>query len=98
MAMKFDRGYGRVFVEKEGDIEKVKAIMREIDPEEFDYYYPNRNEGELVTVFDQNKYEAIYTHKFDEMDMAEVMKRAWEQGIKCFVVKGRISGYEDIVR
>ena len=98
MSMKFDRGYGRVFVEKEEDIEKVKAIMREIDQEEFDYYYPDRREGELVTVFDPKKYETIYTHKFDEMDMAEVMRKAWEQGIKCFVVKGRISGYEDVIR
>ena len=95
MAMRFDRGYGRVFVEKSEDIEKIKDIMREIDTEEFEWYYPNRQNEELITVFDPKHYDAIYTHKFDAMDMAEVLKRAWERGIKCFVVKGRISGYED---
>lgn len=99
--MTFDRkGYGRFFVEKEEDVDRVKSIMREIDNYEYDGYYPTGQylggNGELVTVFSPENYYAIYVGKFDDMDMTEVLARAWEQGIKCFVVFGKITGYEDL--
>lgn len=84
------KGYGRIFVEKFEDIERLKNIMREIDPDEYDGYFFD----ELIAVFDPETYSAVYTHKFDEMDLAEVMKRAWNEGIKCFCVIGMITGYE----
>ena len=89
--MQFERkGYGRIFVEKPDDVEKIKAIMREIDEDEYKDYFVDG----IVTVFSEDDYKAVYTHKFDEMDLTEVMKRAWLNGIKCFCVLGKITGYE----
>ena len=49
--------YGRIFVEKEADIEVVKDAMREIDEDEFKWYYPsgdwNGSDGELIAVFNE---------------------------------------------
>lgn len=96
--MRFDRkGYGRFFVEKEEDIVKVEAIMREIDEYEFDNYYPkSRNlEDQIITVFKPENYKSVYLGKFDEMDMGLVMKKAWEQGVKCFCVFGKCNELDD---
>lgn len=98
--MKFNRkGYGRFFVEKQEDVEKVKEIMKEIDPYEMKWYYPSGeyagSTGELVTVFTPENYYSVYVGKFDEMDMTKVLEKAWEKGIHCFVVFGKITGFED---
>lgn len=91
--------YGRIFVEREEDIEVVKDIMREIDEEEFEYYYPSGKyagaEGELITVFNEENLRSVYSGKF-EMDLAEVCIRAWRRGVKCFYVSGKITGFEEV--
>ena len=89
--MKFPhKGHGRFFVEKEEDIFKIKEIIREMD--EFEYaYLPS----DLIAVFSDENMHSVYTHKFDDMNMTEVMYRAWSKGIKCFCVFGKITGYED---
>lgn len=89
--MKFPhKGYGRIFVEKAEDIQKLKEIIKEMD--DFEYsYLPD----DLITVFCDENMRSKYTHKFDDMNMAEVMYRAWSNGIKCFCVFGKITGYED---
>lgn len=99
--MMFDRkGYGRIFVEKEEDVSIVEDIIKEIDPDEFDHYYPTGDHygadrgKRLVTVFSEENYHSIYNGKFDDMDMGEVLKRAWLKGIKCFVVFGKISPFD----
>ena len=90
--MKFNRkGYGRIFVEKEEDIPKLKQIMSELNEEEMKYYFCD----DIITVYRPENYKAVYTHKFDDMDFTEVLNKAWEAGIKCFVVFGKITGYED---
>lgn len=90
--------YGRLFVEKEEDVEAVKEIMRELDENEFEYYYPNGSfdgsSGELIAVFREDNLRSVYTGKFDEMDLGEVCIRAWKKGIKCFYVSGKITGFE----
>lgn len=84
------KSYGRIFVEKEEDIQKLREIIKEID--EFEYsYLPS----DLITVFSDKHMHSVYTHKFDDMNMTEVMYRAWSKGIKCFCVFGKINGYED---
>ena len=90
--MKFSRkGYGRIFVEKEEDIPKLKQIMYELNEDEMNgYFFDN-----IITIFNPENYKAVYTHKFDDMDFTEVLNRAWQAGIKCFVVFGKITGYED---
>jgi hypothetical protein len=89
--MKFPhKGYGRLFVEKEEDIAKIKEIIKDID--EFEYsYLPEK----LIAVFSDENMRSVYTHKFSDLNMTEVMYRAWSKGIKCFCVFGKITGWED---
>lgn len=90
--MTFDRkGYGRIFAEKEEDIQKIKDIIKEIDEYEFDYL-PN----ELITVFSEDNMKAVYTHKFCDLDMQLLTRICWERGVRMFVWYGRVNGYEDI--
>lgn len=102
LEMKFSRkGYGRIFVEKEEDISKVEDIIQEIDKDEFNFYYPTGeyiggNKERLVTTFSKDNYKSIYVGKFDDMDVGQVLKKAWEQGIHCFVVFGKINAYDDL--
>ena len=89
--MKFpNKGYGRLFVEKEEDIAKIKEIIKEIDNFEYSYL-PEK----LITVFSEENMKSVYTYKFSDLNMTEVLYRAWSKGIKCFCVFGKITGWED---
>lgn len=98
--MKFShKGYGRIFVEKESDVQKIEDIIKEIDEYEFGYYPTGDHYGadrgkRLATVFSEENYHSIYVHKFDDMDMGKLMKKAWEQGVHCFVVFGKINQFD----
>lgn len=98
--MTFSRkGYGRIFVEKESDVQKVEDIIRELDEYEFDHYYPTGNymggkNERLVAVYSKENYKSIYVGKFDEMDISQVLSKAWEQGIHCFVVFGKCNQFD----
>lgn len=85
------KGYGRIFVEKEEDIPKVREIIRKMD--EFEYSYLPED---LITVFnpehvtfesdssDHIRITLAYTHKFDSLDLNEFQMRCWMEGIKVF--------------
>lgn len=89
--MTLDRkGYGRIFVEKETDIQKVKDIIKEMDEFEFDYL-----PDDLITVFSEDNMKAVYTHKFSDLDTQLLTRICWERGIKMFVWYGLMNGYED---
>lgn len=104
--MRFERkGYGRIFVEKEEDIEKVENIMKEIDEYEFEGYYPrgdnpycanDKKYRRLVTTYSEENYHSVYTHKFTDMDISKVLHEAWKQGIHCFAVFGKCNQYDDL--
>ena len=95
MANEFPRkGSGRIFVEKEEDIPKVKEIIRKMD--EFEYGYLPKD---LIKVFDPNIktfpvenpkdhlwLDLAYTHKFDSLNLNELQFRCWAAGIKIFCV------------
>lgn len=90
--MTFDRkGYGRIFVEKEYDIQKVKDIIKEMDKYEFDYL-----PDELITVFSEKNMKAVYTHKFCDLDIQLLTRICWERGVKMFAWYGLVNGYEMI--
>lgn len=73
------KGYGRIYVEKRDDIEKVKETIRLMD--EFEYsYLPD----ELITVYTDFP-KVVYTHKFSDMDIADLTNRCWNLGIKIWV-------------
>lgn len=86
------KAYGRIFVEKEEDVQKVKDIIRKMD--EFEYGYLTED---LITVFSPNIrrfpdsdpkdhlwLDMAYTHKFDSLNLNELQFRCWAAGIKVF--------------
>ena len=77
------KGYGRIYVEKKEDIQKVKDIIKDMD--EFEYNYIPKD---LITVFDGEK-QMTYTGKFDDLDISDLIIKCWNQGIKCFYIKDR---------
>lgn len=96
------KSYGRILVEKEEDIPKVKEIIRKMDEFEYDYL-PNG----LIAVFDPNIktfpkenpkdylwLDMEYTHKFDNLNLNELQFRCWADGIKIFCVDGGSTKYE----
>lgn len=99
LEMTFNRkGYGRIFVEKESDVEIVENIIKEIDEDEFGYYptgnYIGGNGERLVTVFSEENYKSIYVGKFDDMDIGQVLKKAWDQGVHCFAIFGKANQFD----
>ena len=72
------KGYARIYVENPDDVEKVKAIIKELD--EFEYgYLPEK----LVAPF--SEYPALeYTHKFDSLCMNKLTAICWHRGIKIW--------------
>ena len=77
------KGSGRIFVEKTEDIEKVRKIIKQTDKYEYEYL-----PDDLIAVFNGKK-ELTYTHKFNDMDLNDLMVKCWNQGIKCFYMIGR---------
>ena len=77
------KGYGRIFVEKEEDIQRVKDIIKEMDEYEYDYL-----PQDLVAVFNvEDKFTAVtYTHKFTDINLNELMDKCWRLGIKAFYI------------
>lgn len=84
------KGYGRIYVDKEENIEKVKNIIKLIDEYEYDGYFPK----DLVALFSEYP-KVVYTHKFDAIDLNELTARCWENGIYVFCLDN--GHYECIV-
>ena len=85
--MTFDRkDYGRILVQKEEDIDKVKEIIKEMD--EFEYGYMPQD---LIGVFERGNIETVYTGKFDALDLMELQIRCWEQNIPIMILDGIIT-------
>lgn len=77
------KGYGRIYVEKNEDIQKVKDIIKKMSEFEFDYL-----PKELITTFDQ--YPSVtYTYKFSDLDTDHLTVRCWKEGVKIFVFDAR---------
>lgn len=79
------KDYGRILVQKEEDIQKVKDIIKEMDEGEY-AYLPNN----FIGVFEKDNVETVYTHKFDELDLIELQLRCWEQNIPIMLICGLI--------
>lgn len=68
----------RIYTDKETNIPKIKDIIKEIDEFEFEYL-----PQDLITVF-KGDIQYVYNGKFYDIDMDEVIKRCWQQGIIAF--------------
>jgi hypothetical protein len=79
MATLTRKGYARIYTETPEDVEKVKAIIKEIDEFEYDYLPDG-----LIAPF--SEYPSLcYTSKFDGLDMNTLTAVCWKHGIKIFV-------------
>jgi hypothetical protein len=82
------KGYGRIYVTETEDINKVKAIIKEIDEFEYDYLPKH-----LITVF--SDYPAVvYTGKFDDLDLNLLTAICMDRSIPIFCFD---AGHNDYV-
>lgn len=90
----FDRkGYGAIFIEKETDRCLVEAIIDLLDHDEYIHYFNPK----LIKVYDCENIHyncAEYAGKF-EINLNKLQMLCWRFGINIFVVKGKITGFEE---
>ncbi len=72
------KGYGRIYVAMASDVLKVTEVLKEVDLDEYEGYYP-KGEDSLVTFF-HGKVELIYTYKY-EACMDAITLACWKEGI-----------------
>ena len=75
------KGYGRIIVDSEQSISKVKQIIKEMDAFEYKYL-PN----DFIVDWDHllTDPSVVYTHKFDELDINKLTIRCFMEGINIF--------------
>lgn len=75
------KSYGKIYVAKKEDIQKVKDIIKQMDQYEYDYL-PN----DLISVFEghDGSTRLTHTHKFDGLNINELMVKCWNEGIYIF--------------
>lgn len=81
------KGYGRISVQTESDIQKVKDILQEMDDFEFGYL-----PDDLIAV---SSLGLVPVGKFDP-DLDELKKRCDAKGIEIYIMRMSASDYEDI--
>ncbi len=83
------KGYGRIYVEKTADIDRVKEIIREMDQYEYDYL-------PVDLIAHHSAYpEVVYTHKFDDLDTDKLTARCWAAGIHIWVFDAKRCEYPE---
>lgn len=73
------KGYGRIYCAKPEDVEKVSAIIKELDAFEHEYLPKN-----LIAPFSEYP-KVSYTHKFDGLCMNRLTAECWKRGIFIWV-------------
>lgn len=85
------KGYGRIYVMDPSKVGRVLEIVREVDPSEFDGYYPKKEVPSMVAPF-EGKVELVYTYKF-ESSIDTITLRCWRERISVWC----ISQHDDFV-
>ena len=83
------KGYARIYVAKPEDVEKVVALIKELDEFEFGYL----PEG-MVAPFSEYP-KLCYTHKFDGLCMNRLASECWKRGIFAWVCDNGHTEYMD---
>jgi len=73
------KGFGRIYVENEGDIHLVEEIIQKMDEFEYDYL-----PKDMIAPFSEYP-SVIYTHKFDSLDVDALTAICWRKGIHIWV-------------
>jgi hypothetical protein len=82
------KGYGRIYVDKAENIDRVKAIIKELDEFELSYL-PEK----FIATFDEYP-QLAYTHKFCDMDINKLTAMCWTHGIHIWCCD---NGYQEYV-
>lgn len=69
------KGYGRIYVDKKENIEKIHTIIKHMDAFEYEYL-PKA----LIATFDEYP-KVVYTHKFSDLDLNVLTATCWKNGI-----------------
>jgi len=77
--------YGRIFVRSTEDVEKVRAVIRTLDPDEFTYLPQN-----FIAPYDAVKGALTYGCKF-EMRTDLLKFACWHTGVDVLIVTGKDS-------
>jgi len=83
------KGYGRIYVDKTENIEKVKAIIKEMD--DFEYSYLPEKLVAPITEYPQVE----YTHKFDSVNLDELTIRCYRTNIFIICIDNGHNEYMD---
>jgi len=73
------KGFGRIYVENEGDIHLVEEIIEKMDVFEYDYLPKG-----MIAPFSEYP-SVIYTHKFDNLDVDALTAICWKKDIHIWV-------------
>lgn len=82
------KGYARIYVDKDENVEPVKSIIHELD--EFERGYLPEN---LIAPFSHYP-TLVYTHKFDGLCMNRLTAVCWSKGIHIWVCD---NGHEEFM-
>ena len=89
--MNFTRkGYGRIYVRKESDIQKVIDIISKIDEYESNFLPKN-----FITTIDEYP-NLEYTHKFCDLDLNKLIYECWQQNIEIWCLDNGFEEYLNI--
>ena len=77
------KSYGAIYVNNIEDIEKVKAIIKEMD--EFEYEYLPED---LIKPFSEYP-NVSYVHKFSDLDIDDLTAICWSRGVFIWVFDAR---------
>jgi hypothetical protein len=77
------KGYGRIYVQKEEDIERVKQFIADIDASELNYL-----PKDLITTSDKYP-ELVYTGKFCDIDLEQLSTLCFSAGIMILFVNAK---------
>lgn len=80
------KGYGRIYVLDPLKIARVLEIVREVDPLEFEVYYPKAAPG-IVAPW-EGKVELVHTYKY-EACMDTITLRCWRERIPVWCISQR---------
>lgn len=74
------KGYSRIFVHKQEDMEQVAQILKDIDSDEYECYAPN----DLLAVYSETE-PLVYNGKFD-LDIDRFYKECFLKNVSAYVV------------
>jgi hypothetical protein len=86
------KGYGRIYVMDPARVKQVAEIVREVDPDEFECYYP-QGKRPLIAAW-TGTVELVYTFKY-EACMDTITARCWRAGIAVWCISQRDEAFTE---